>query len=177
MVLSSTPLTRTQCGIAACSNNRRRAGDAEARRSTETQRCRTVRRLPGSGRLAIAHPIDLLDQRSRNRASRAMRCLPFSEAVYRNLQEQGLDAGQLLNNPRLYQRKKSWYRNSDSLENDLLWLICVGVLRREVDGQGLTSRFRLTPLGRQLLDDTPDLLLLPVSWKEWLQHWLRRRIS
>jgi hypothetical protein len=67
-----------------------------------------------------------------------MRCLPFSEAVYRNLQEQGLDAGQLLNNPRLYQRKKSWYRNSDSLENDLLWLICVGVLRREVDGQGLT---------------------------------------
>ena len=106
-----------------------------------------------------------------------MRCLPFSEAVYRNLQEQGLDASQLLNNPRLYQRKKSWYRNSDSLENDLLWLICVGVLSREVDGQGLTSRFRLTPLGRQLLDDTPDLLLLPMSWKEWLQHWLRRRIS
>ena len=49
-----------------------------------------------------------------------MRCLPFSEAVYRGLQEQGLDAGQLLNNPRLYQRKGSWYRNSDSLENDLL---------------------------------------------------------
>ena len=48
-----------------------------------------------------------------------MRCLPFAEAVYRGLQEQGLDAGQLLNNPRLYQRKGSWYRNSDSLENDL----------------------------------------------------------
>jgi hypothetical protein len=55
-----------------------------------------------------------------------MRCLPFAEAVYRGLQEQGLDAGQLLNNPRLYQRKGSWYRNSDSLENDLRWLICVG---------------------------------------------------
>ena len=106
-----------------------------------------------------------------------MRCLPFAEAVYRGLQEQGLDAGQLLNNPRLYQRKGSWYRNSDSLENDLRWLICVGVLRREVDGQGLTSRFRLTPLGRQLLDETPDLLLLPVSCSEWLQQWLRRRMS
>ena len=106
-----------------------------------------------------------------------MRCLPFAEAVYRGLQEQGLDACQLLNNPRLYQRKGIWYRNSDSLENDLRWLICVGVLRREVDGQGLTSRFRLTPLGRQLLDDTPDLLHLPVSWNEWLQHWLRRRMS
>ena len=106
-----------------------------------------------------------------------MRCLPFAEAVYRDLQEQGLDAGQLLNNPRLYQRKGSWYRSSDSLENDLRWLICVGVLRREVDGQGLTSRFRLTPLGRQLLDETTDLLLLPVSWGEWLQQWLRRRMS
>jgi hypothetical protein len=106
-----------------------------------------------------------------------MRCLPFAEAVYRGLQEQGLDADQLLNNPRLYQRKGNWYRNSDALENDLRWLICVGVLRREVDGQGLTSRFRLTPLGRQLLDDTPDLLLLPVPWSEGLQHWLRRRIS
>ena len=106
-----------------------------------------------------------------------MRCLPFSEAVYRGLQEQGLDAGQLLNNPSTYQRKGSWYHNSDALENDLLWLICVGVLRREVDGQGLTSRFRLTPLGRQLLDDTPDLLHLPVSWTEALQHWIRRRIS
>ena len=78
-----------------------------------------------------------------------MRCLPFSEAVYRGLQEQGLDAGQLLNDPSTYQRKGSWYR----------------------------SRFRLPPLGRQLLDDPPDLLHLPVSWTEALQHWLRRRMS
>ena len=31
------------------------------------------------------------------------------------------------------------------------WLIRLGVLRREVDGQGLTERVRLTPLGRQVL--------------------------
>lgn len=36
-------------------------------------------------------------------------------------------------------------------ENELLWLIQVGLLRREVDGQGLTDSFRLTPLGRQLV--------------------------
>ena len=71
-----------------------------------------------------------------------MRCLPFSEAVYRGLQEQGLDAGQLLNNPSTYQRKGSWYHNSDALENDLLWLICVGVLRREVDGHPLPGAGR-----------------------------------
>ena len=36
-------------------------------------------------------------------------------------------------------------------ENALLWLIQVGVLRREVDGQGITDSFRLTPLGQQLV--------------------------
>lgn len=36
-------------------------------------------------------------------------------------------------------------------EGELLWLIQVGLLRREVDGQGLTDSFRLTPLGHQLV--------------------------
>lgn len=48
------------------------------------------------------------------------------------------------------------YTNAKVLELDaeaqLMWLIRVGLLRREVDGQGLTDRFRLTPLGRQLAD-------------------------
>ena len=37
-------------------------------------------------------------------------------------------------------------------EQELMWLMDVGLLRREVDGQGLTDSFRLTPLGRQLLE-------------------------
>ena len=37
-------------------------------------------------------------------------------------------------------------------ESALLWLIQVGVLRREVDGQGITDSFRLTPLGHQLTE-------------------------
>lgn len=36
-------------------------------------------------------------------------------------------------------------------EAELMWLIKVGLLRREVDGQGLTDSFRLTPLGRQII--------------------------
>lgn len=74
-----------------------------------------------------------------------MGCLPFSEALYRDLQQQGLDAGDLWSEPGRYGRKERWFRNSEALEDDLRWLISVGVLRREVDGQGLTSRFRLTP--------------------------------
>ena len=41
-------------------------------------------------------------------------------------------------------------------ETELLWLIDVGLLRREVDGQGITDSFRLTPLGRQLIDQWED---------------------
>jgi hypothetical protein len=38
------------------------------------------------------------------------------------------------------------------VEAELGWLIQVGLLRREVDGQGITDSFRLTPLGRQLVE-------------------------
>ncbi|MCS6813633.1 MAG: hypothetical protein NZ772_08705 [Cyanobacteria bacterium] len=34
-------------------------------------------------------------------------------------------------------------------KNHWLWLIQIGILRREVDRQGLTDSFRLTPLGKR----------------------------
>jgi len=103
-----------------------------------------------------------------------MGCLPFSEALYRDLQQQGLDAGDLWSEPKRYGRWSRWFRNSEALEDDLRWLISVGVLRREVDGQGLTSRFRLTPLDRQLLDDDPELLQRSIPLLDRLRHSLRR---
>ena len=51
----------------------------------------------------------------------------------------------------------------------------MGVLRREVDGQGLTSRFRLTPLGRDLLEARQAELLQPPGWNDRLRQALRRR--
>lgn len=50
-----------------------------------------------------------------------------------------------------------------TVENELLWLIRVGVLRREVDGQGLTDSFRVTPLGRQLVERWQQGLLAKLS--------------
>ena len=38
------------------------------------------------------------------------------------------------------------------VESATSWLITVGMLRREVDGQGLTDSFRLTPLGLNLVE-------------------------
>lgn len=129
-------------------------------------------------RAAITDPpfsSDLLSQRSRDRAIRSMRCLPFTDALYRDLQRQGLDAANLWHNKDRYRRGNRWPRSPDALEVDLRWLITVGVLRREVDGQGLTSRFRLTPLGRALLDGDPDLLETPAGAGEQLRQALRRR--
>lgn len=47
-------------------------------------------------------------------------------------------------------------------DSALSWLIQVGLLRREVDGQGLTDSFRLTPLGRQLVE----------KWQAQEENWL-----
>lgn len=38
-----------------------------------------------------------------------MGCLPFSEALYRDLQQQGLDAGDLWSEPSRYGRKTRWF--------------------------------------------------------------------
>lgn len=63
-------------------------------------------------------------------------------------------------------------------ESDLLWLIDVGLLRREVDGQGLTDSFRLTPLGQQLLQRWQQQQRLPIPslvdhWHNLCNRWIR----
>ena len=43
----------------------------------------------------------------------------------------------------------------------LIWRIQLGVLRREVDGQGLTEQVWLTPLGREVLERWSDDIPAP----------------
>lgn len=86
------------------------------------------------------------------RAIRAWRCSPFTPLL---LQQMYFGSVELIAiaGPDGHQNR---YTTTNVLELDaeaqLMWLIRVGLLRREVDGQGLTDRFRLTPLGRQLAD-------------------------
>jgi len=90
--------------------------------------------------------------RTRKRANRAVACSPFRLALFQALHNQSLSLRAIVASsasmPHPYLR-----RNLPELmvENQLLWLIQVGVLRREVDGQGITDRFRLTPLGDLLV--------------------------
>lgn len=104
-----------------------------------------------------------------------MRCFPFTTRLYRDLQQEGLDAATIWRSQEPYDKGGGWPCHVEGLEDDLRWLITVDVLRREVDGQGLTSRFRLTPLGRDLLDRDSASLNTPPSWTERLRQALRRR--
>jgi len=58
-------------------------------------------------------------------------------------------------------------------EDHFIWLIRLGVLRREVDGQGLTERVRLTPLGREVLASWQGEIPAAGPLLQ-LQSWLRR---
>lgn len=90
--------------------------------------------------------------RSVKRAEIAMRCLPFQLSLFAAMRSISIPllaiAGQEGVDNHYTRRKMSEL----AVESGLMWLIQVGVLRREVDGQGITDSFRLTPLGRQLLE-------------------------
>ncbi len=69
--------------------------------------------------------------------------------------------------------------SEQAAERSLLWLIQVGLLRREVDGQGLTNSFRLTPLGRLLVEQWQEQgdRFRRVSWTDRLWELIRRSLS
>lgn len=90
--------------------------------------------------------------RTVKRAERAMRCAPFALELYATMRSQSVAIGQIAGESGVqlgYARSPLSELAADSA---LSWLIQVGLLRREVDGQGLTDSFRLTPLGRQLVE-------------------------
>jgi len=93
-------------------------------------------------------------QRALRRGRLALRCLPFRQAFYRQLESRALGSNDLASSP----TAAPWCLPPVGVyeaEGHLIWLIQLGVLRREVDGQGLTERVRLTPLGRQVLQAWP----------------------
>ncbi|MGK7910030.1 MAG: Npun_F0494 family protein [Synechococcus sp.] len=89
--------------------------------------------------------------RTYRRARRAMRCAPFRRALYEVMVGGSVDLAEVRDRQGV--RRGYTIRPIPELvaEDDLMWLIQVGAIRREVDGQGITSRYRLAPIGRQLL--------------------------
>jgi len=86
-----------------------------------------------------------------HRARRALRCSRLRLHFFQTLQHQSLPLSALSAPAGHSQGYTCRPLTELSAEQDLLWLIQVGVLRREVDGQGITDSFRLTPLGHHLV--------------------------
>lgn len=85
------------------------------------------------------------------RAERAVRCTPFQLPLFATMRWQSVDLRSIANQAGTQNGYTRQPMTELAAENALLWLIQVGLLRREVDGQGLTDSFRLTPLGHQLV--------------------------
>jgi hypothetical protein len=86
------------------------------------------------------------------RAEIALRCAPFTIKVFADMAKQGVNLRVIAGHEGIKNQYLTRSANLIITENSLLWLIQVGVLRREVDGQGITDSFRLTPMGHFLLD-------------------------
>lgn len=110
--------------------------------------------------------------RSWARASQAMRCLPFRRAFYAQVAAEALSSTEFTQLDTA--ETLCWGRmGPERVESHFVWLIRLGVLRREVDGQGLTERVRLTPMGRELLDSWSGEIPR-ATLAERLHHQLRR---
>jgi hypothetical protein len=118
------------------------------------------------------------------RAERAVRCAPFQLCLFETMRLQSVELKAIAGKTGLKNHYTRRPLPELVAENELLWLIQIGLLRREVDGQGLTDSFRLTPLGRQLVEtwqrgkilSQPSLLDRFYNiWNRWvrLPGWLQ----
>ena len=86
------------------------------------------------------------------RGERALRCSPFQLNLFQIMMKQSVSLPEIS----FKQGQEKNYTRSEitetRAENELMWLIKVGILRREVDGQGITDSFRLTPLGKEIVN-------------------------
>ncbi len=113
------------------------------------------------------------------RAKRALSCSPFCLKLFQDMRNQSVPISKIAEETGIKLGYATRAFSEPRTEDKLVWLINVGLLRREVDGQGLTDSFRLTPLGREIVSEweqsgnkipaasTIDRLL------NWLNRWLK----
>jgi hypothetical protein len=90
--------------------------------------------------------------RTVKRAELAMRCLPFQLPLFAAMRNISVPLAAIALQDGVDYNYTKRPMSELAVESGLMWLIQVGILRREVDGQGITDSFRLTPLGRQLVE-------------------------
>uniref|UniRef100_UPI0025D839DF Npun_F0494 family protein n=1 Tax=Chamaesiphon sp. GL140_3_metabinner_50 TaxID=2970812 RepID=UPI0025D839DF len=78
-----------------------------------------------------------------DRAELALRCAPFHLALFAKLRWESVSVPKLAGDLGVKSGYTRYPLSELSVETATNWLIQVGMLRREVDGQGLTDSFRL----------------------------------
>tara|TARA_B100000965_G_C19020734_1_gene510848 strand:- start:160 stop:534 length:375 start_codon:yes stop_codon:yes gene_type:complete len=120
----------------------------------------------------------LIDQKIFRRAKKGIRNCPFNFFLFNSLQKGSLSAQNVFKNKSKYLKKDFMFINSSLfIENEFLKLIKIGVLRREVDGQGLTSKVRITPIGRQVLESSKDIFNKKITLLKKLINCLKYQLS
>jgi hypothetical protein len=111
-----------------------------------------------------------------NRAKRALSCSPFRLKLFQDMRNQSVPIQKIAGETGIKLGYATQAFSEPKTEAKLVWLINVGLLRREVDGQGLTDSFRLTPLGRQIVAEwEQEKKEIPAaSLTDRVYNWLNR---
>ena len=110
---------------------------------------------------------ELINSKSIQRALEAFKIIPLNNFFYRRIEKKGLNAKEVFKTGDLYKVKhQKWFKNQEAVERAFRLLIKVGILRREVDGQGLTESVRITPLGKAILENIPAAPLEKANFME-----------
>jgi hypothetical protein len=86
------------------------------------------------------------------RAEIALICSPFPISLFTSMRQTSVPLPEMTGMGGKEKGYSDRPLSENRVERELSWLTKVGLLRREVDGQGITDSFRLTPLGRQLVE-------------------------
>lgn len=113
-------------------------------------------------------------RRTVERAERALVCSPLYLRLFETMRSTSVPLKEIAGEPGVQHCYSRRPLSELAVENTLLWLIQVGVLRREVDGQGITDSFRLTPLGRQLVEQYQGSSPRNPSWLDRFYNALSR---
>jgi hypothetical protein len=115
-------------------------------------------------------------ERTLKRAARGMKCLSFKLELFVTMGDRSVPLLAIVGSVGVENNYLRSPLKERKVEADLLWLIQLGVLRREVDGQGITDSFRLTPLGRQLVGEWEQAYgkIPDPAWGDRLYNFLNR---
>ena len=102
----------------------------------------------------------LIDKKILIRVNKGIKSFPFKIFLFQSLLEDRISAENIFQNKSKYLNQEFILINIPLfIENQFLKLIKICFLLREFDGQGLTSKVRITPIGRKALESSSDLFI------------------